>query len=125
MYSGTPKYTFTSGGDFTASGNIYAYSDKNLKENIFKIKEDLFYRLLDIQAYGYNFIGKDDKQFGYIAQELIEYFPNLVSKDKDDIYKVNYIGFIPIISEFLKYLNNKNKALEDRLNKIETMLNNK
>ncbi|MCL2328591.1 MAG: tail fiber domain-containing protein [Bacteroidetes bacterium] len=46
---------------------------------------------------------EDITEFGYLAQELKEVFPELVSMDSTTgYYSVNYIGLIPIIVEALK-----------------------
>ncbi|MCL2328643.1 MAG: tail fiber domain-containing protein [Bacteroidetes bacterium] len=48
-------------------------------------------------------IVKDVAEFGYLAQELKEVFPELVSMDSTTgYYAVNYIGLIPVIVEALK-----------------------
>ena len=41
-------------------------------------------------------------EYGYLAQELKEIFPDLVSRDSAGYYSVNYIGLIPVIIEALK-----------------------
>ena len=41
-------------------------------------------------------------EYGYLAQELKEVFPDLVSQDSEGYYAVNYIGLIPVIIEALK-----------------------
>ena len=41
-------------------------------------------------------------EYGYLAQELEEIFPDLVKQDSTGYYAVNYIGLIPIIVEALK-----------------------
>jgi len=41
-------------------------------------------------------------EYGYLAQELKEIFPDLVSQNDEGYYGVNYIGLIPIIVEVLK-----------------------
>ena len=43
-------------------------------------------------------------EYGYLAQELKEVFPDLVSQSRDSAgyYSVNYIGLIPVIVEALK-----------------------
>jgi len=41
-------------------------------------------------------------EFGFLAQELKEVFPNLVSQDSKGYYRVDYIGLIPVIVESLK-----------------------
>ena len=41
-------------------------------------------------------------EYGYLAQELKEVFPDLVKQNSNGYYGVNYIGLIPIIVEALK-----------------------
>jgi len=41
-------------------------------------------------------------EYGYLAQELKEIFPDLVGQDSAGYYGVNYIGLIPVIVEALK-----------------------
>ncbi len=43
-------------------------------------------------------------EYGYLAQELKEIFPDLVSQDSAGYYAVNYIGLIPIMVEAIKEL---------------------
>jgi len=55
---------------------------------------------------------EDIAEFGYLAQELKEVFPELVSMDSTTgYYAVNYIGLIPVIIE----------ALKDQRKTIETL----
>ena len=46
-------------------------------------------------------------EFGFLAQELKEVFPELVVQSFDGYYAVNYIGLIPIIVEALKEQRNE------------------
>jgi hypothetical protein len=41
-------------------------------------------------------------EYGYLAQEVKEIFPNLVVQDSAGYYGLNYIGLIPVIIEVLK-----------------------
>ena len=41
-------------------------------------------------------------EFGFLAQELKEVYPELVSQDTLGYYYVNYIGLIPVLVEALK-----------------------
>ena len=41
-------------------------------------------------------------EYGYLAQEIENLFPDLVSQDDEGYYAVNYIGLTPIIVEALK-----------------------
>jgi len=41
-------------------------------------------------------------EYGYLAQELKEIFPDLVDQDSEGYYSVNYVGLIPVIVEAMK-----------------------
>ena len=109
-------------------GNVYANgvlltSDERLKANIRPLFEetDKLYLLQgksykktslpkgfekDISAEKSEIAEKNEitefSEYGYLAQELKEVFPDLVSQDNQGYYSVNYIGLIPIIVEALK-----------------------
>ena len=50
---------------------------------------------------------KETTEFGFLAQELKELYPDLVTQDTLGYYMVNYIGLIPIIVESLKEQKNQ------------------
>ncbi len=52
------------------------------------------------------------KEFGFIAQEVKEIFPELVEESADGVYALNYTGLIPILLEAIKELNVKVTTLE-------------
>ena len=54
------------------------------------------------------------KEFGFIAQEVKELFPELVEESGDGLMAINYIGLIPLLVESLKELNKKVADLEKR-----------
>lgn len=54
------------------------------------------------------------KEFGFIAQEVKELFPELVEQDAEGIYAVNYTGLIPVLVEAIKELQAKVEALESQ-----------
>jgi hypothetical protein len=92
----------------TTSSGFYILSDKRMKENIKEYSEKDENKLSKINSYEYNYIGQDEKQIGYIAQEILEIFPEAVSKKSEyipSIYKnvkiVDYkYPFIELIGDF-------------------------
>jgi hypothetical protein len=48
-------------------------------------------------------------EYGFLAQELKEIFPDLVSQDSAGYYSVNYIGLIPVIIEAMKEQRSENE----------------
>lgn len=64
-------------------------------------------------------------QIGFIAQEIEKIFPEMVLTDESGYKSVDYARLTPVLVEAIKELNQKNTALENRLNKIEAMLTSK
>jgi len=56
-------------------------------------------------------------EFGFLAQELKEVYPELVSQDTLGYYYVNYIGLIPVLVETLKDQKSQIDALSEIVNK--------
>jgi len=52
-------------------------------------------------------------EYGFLAQELKEIYPDLVSQDEGGYYSINYIGLIPLIIEALK---DQKKEIEELKN---------
>ncbi|MDR2970180.1 MAG: T9SS type A sorting domain-containing protein [Tannerellaceae bacterium] len=55
------------------------------------------------------------KEFGFIAQEVREQFPELVEENADGVLAVNYIGLIPLLVESIKDLQNQVAELKNQV----------
>lgn len=110
------------GGAVTAS----AYnepSDERLK--IFKsdVNVDLD-KLAELRKSYFTFIeDPGTNRLGVSAQEIQELYPEIVFEDANGFLSVDYSKLSVIALKAIDTLYNKNKELEDRLNKIEKMLN--
>lgn len=100
-------------GNITATGTINCASDARIKEHIQPILDGM--RIIEqLKPSSYYFKTTEyehlnlptDKQYGLIAQDLLEVMPSLVSKtslkgipskDLKEIHTVNYIELIPIL----------------------------
>mgnify|MGYP001206684527 CR=1 FL=1 len=98
-------------------------SDARLKRDIKKLGSTLE-KLITLQSYTYIFKNDSEniKHYGFLAQEILNSYPNLVHTNQDGYYSVNYIELIPLITEALKETAQKNWDLEVRLRKIEMAL---
>jgi hypothetical protein len=98
--------------------NLYSGSDSRLKENIRTLDSPL-QKIMNVRGVKYDFISDQDSlisesqkiemekmdkdKIGFIAQELIEVYPELVNYDeKNDEYSVSYIEMIPVLVEAIK-----------------------
>ena len=105
--------TVNVGGSLTANGNITAYSDIRIKDNIETIPSALD-KLDKIRGVTYTRTDRDDKErryAGVIAQEIEQVLPEAIFENEE--YKsVDYNATIGLLIEAVKELTNKVKALE-------------
>ena len=87
-------------GNFTASGNVTAYSDERLKDNIETINNGLE-RVLKMRGVMYDKDGK--RETGVIAQEIREVLPEAVYSDGEYL-SVAYGNLVGVLIEAVKDL---------------------
>lgn len=104
----------TSAGNFTASGNVTAYSDVRLKTNI-KTLENSLEKTLKLRGVSFQKDGKDS--IGVIAQEIREVLPEVVLEgdDKEKTLSVAYGNIVGVLIEAIKELNAKVEDLQKQL----------
>jgi hypothetical protein len=105
----------TIGNDLTVSGDVVVSSDARLKSNIVSLGSTLS-RLLLIDGKSYEMKGK--QKIGVLAQEIKEVFPELVSKDDNEMLAVNYQGLVPVLINALKEQDDKISRLENLVEKL-------
>ena len=103
--------------DLFVTGIIDNPSDISLKENICNLTKSFCDNILNLVPKKYNFINDENKKerYGIIAQELEEFFPELVTnteiEDTDNTVKsiksVNYLELIPIMIVKMKNMQNE------------------
>ena len=97
-------------GSLVAMGNISAYSDIKLKENINSL-ENCLEKLSSINGYSYNFKNSYKRSIGLIAQEVEKVFPELIQGES--IKSVMYGNVTAVLVEAIKELSDKVDALSD------------
>ena len=99
------RFSFKDNGDFIAVGNVTAYSDVSLKENIETVPNALD-KVLNLR--GVYFDKKDQpdvpRQMGVIAQEVEEVVPEVVSTGADEMKTVAYGNLVGLLIESIKEL---------------------
>lgn len=106
--------------DLLVLGSINNPSDINLKNNIEQIKTDSNI-LKNLNPVSFTF--KDDdqnkKHYGFIAQELENLYPELVSNSELGFKTVNYIEMIPVLLSQMKNMQQEIDKLKDEIKKIK------
>ena len=115
-------------GCVTAS-NLTCPSDIRYKKNIQPLSNSL-QNIQKMQGVRYDWKREEfaeknfsqESQIGFIAQEIETVFPEMVLTDEKGYKSVDYARITPVLVEAIKELNQKNKNLESRLDKIEALL---
>jgi hypothetical protein len=116
----TNRFVMDMSGNLTMAGNITAYSDSRLKENVEVIEN----ALSKVQAIrGVTFTRNDvedqeERHAGVIAQEVEAVFPEVVSENNEGIKNVAYGNMVGLLIESIK-------ELKTEVDNLKTQLENK
>ena len=95
------RFISDTGGNFTASGNVTAYSDERLKDNIVTIPNALD-KVLALR--GVEFDRNGVHNIGLIAQEVQKVIPEIVLENSDEMktLSVAYANLVGLLIEAIK-----------------------
>jgi len=99
----TPSYKLDVDGTIRATGDVIAYSDERVKENIKTIDNSLE-KVNQLRGVEFNKIGEDKKSIGVIAQEIEKILPEVVREDDKGMKSVAYGNITGILIEAIKEL---------------------
>ena len=117
LRSNGKNYNFGAG----AGGNV-AGSDIRMKKNIISMPNGVLDILNQLRPVKFDFkIDESNKSFyaGFIAQEVDPILPNLaiapITPETDDMYGIDYAGFVPYLVKAIQELSAKVSELENKL----------
>jgi hypothetical protein len=94
--------SYTDGsGNFVATGNVTAYSDERLKENISTI-ENALDKVSQLRGVEYTRKDTQERGIGVIAQEVEEIIPEVISSNIDGYKGVAYGNLVGLLIEAIK-----------------------
>lgn len=88
--AGTDRATLDNSGNFTATGNVTAYSDERVKTNWRPVKHDFVGALAYVKSGVYDRIDVEATQVGVSAQSLQQVLPEAVLEDVEGNLSVAY-----------------------------------
>ena len=106
---------FDGSGNFTAVGEVYAYSDKRVKKDIKDLnnrgylKPKTFVRT-DIE-------GNNKTQIGFIAQDVQKLYPELITED-NGLLKLNYPQLTAVLSA---QINEQKEEIDNLKNEVDEL----
>jgi hypothetical protein len=113
------RFQMDASGNLTMSGDITAYSDARIKENVVTV-EDAIDRVQKMRGVFYNRTDSDDKKrkVGVIAQEMMEVLPEVVNQDNDGMYNVSYGNIVGVLIEAIKEQQLQIEKLQNKLDNV-------
>ena len=113
----TTRFTFDDDGTFTATGNVTAYSDIKLKDNIETISNPLD-KVKQINGVTFDRIDTPElgRQMGVIAQDVEKVCPELVDTDDEGTKSVAYGNMVGLLIEAIK---DQQKQIDELKSKLE------
>jgi hypothetical protein len=110
----TPSYALDVAGTIRATGDVIAYSDVRVKENIKTIDNSLE-KVSKLRGVEFNKIGEDIKSIGVIAQEIEKVIPEVVREDDKGMKSVAYGNITGILIEAIKELKQEIEELKKQI----------
>ena len=104
-------------GNFTATGDITAFSDARVKENIETIDNALD-KVTQLRGVEYNRIGAEEKSIGVVAQEIREVLPEVVKENEDGMLSVAYGNITGVLIEAIKEQQKQIEELKAQINAL-------
>jgi hypothetical protein len=103
------------------NGNIYggqtvsSSSDSRLKTNINSLNAEDAKRIVEtIQPVTYDFIDGSKNRYGFIAQEVRDILPSIVTEDKDGMLGISYNDLIAVLVKTVQDLSKEVDALKNK-----------
>jgi hypothetical protein len=127
---GSNVFTVDQSGNAVASGNVTAYSDARIKENVVTIDSALD-KVLKLRGVYYNKIGNPERRVGVIAQEIETVLPEVVRSVSDtnpstgqtqELLAVDYGNIAGLLIEATKEQNQEVVDLRNRVAQLESLI---
>jgi hypothetical protein len=101
----SPAYLLDVAGTIRATGDVIAYSDARVKDNV-KTITDALTKVTSLRGVSYTRNDSEDKseKVGVIAQEVLEILPQVVQQDTEGNYSVAYGNIVGVLIEAIKEL---------------------
>ena len=114
------EFDLNYGGTFKiGNGSITYSSDSNLKKNIVPLSNCLA-KLEDIQPVTFNWLNSSKTSYGFIAQNIQQIYPEIVSASSNGELSLEYNAFFPILAKCIQEQQQKIQSLEARIALLES-----
>lgn len=122
--SNVADFTFrldnSANGTLAASGTITQGSSRKIKENIEDIPIEEAEKILELEPVRFDYINGAKDRRGFIAEDVAEVLPNLVTPEEEDIpASLDYNGIIPYLVKMVQKQQKEIDELKDIIKRME------
>ena len=119
----TETFRIYANGSVRATGDVTAYSDRRVKENIITI-DNALEKTLQLRGVFYNRTDKDDKsqKVGVIAQEIQEILPQVVNEDYNGLLSVSYGNITGVLIEAIKEQQTQIESQKSEIDELKDLV---
>lgn len=125
LCNGTSAFGTLRCGEIISSGNMSAFSDIRVKKDL-EIISNPIEKIMAINGYTYTRIDSGLRQAGVVAQEIEKVLPEVITKGETaeggEILGVSYGNIVPLLIEGIKEQKRTIDSLEERLERLEKLL---
>lgn len=116
----TERAKLDSGGNFTTTGNITAYSDARIKTNVKRFEGGLE-KVMNLNPVTYDRLDKNlNGELGFIAQQVRDVEPNLVfGEEADGNLSLDYSRMVVLLTKALQEQQMQIEGLEQKIQDLD------
>jgi hypothetical protein len=100
--------------DLYVGGAVQSSSDIRLKENIIDFQHSLD-KIDNLRTIRFNYLSNQETQIGFIANDFVQDFPELLKTSDTGYYSMDYSKVTPILLDCIKDLKKRIIALEAKV----------
>ena len=109
----TTMLTCDTSGNFTATGNVGAYSDMALKEDIYQI-ENALEKVNQLRGVHFTRKSNNSKEIGVVANEVEKVVPELVDEHEDkELGKIKTMKYANTVGLLIEAVKDLSKQVEE------------
>lgn len=109
-------------GSFIYSASCFQYSARKFKENITPISEEDGDKILELEPVEFDYKDTRRHSSGFIADDVEQYYPDLIYYNDDEVTGLNYVGLIPYMLKKIQMQQKNLDKLEQQLSELKGQL---
>ncbi len=109
-------------GNFVYTNSCFQFSARKFKENITPISEEDGDKVLELEPVEFDYKDTGKHSSGLIADDVEQYYPDLIYYNGNEVTGLNYVGLIPYMLKKIQMQQKNLDELEKQLSELKGQL---